>query len=318
MSSKFEFKIYKKSLTSIYRILVRISQGMYPSQIARQLNMSKSHVNYFLKRLERCGYIKREFRTNFVCYSLTEKGNELLKNIRSSKFSLPVREKHVRTHTLTIKFPILKDNPEAKFDSKVEINNWIKQYALVTFPIGITIEKTTKHVVVYFHKFYTKQSNFLSDFFSWVLRGVYYVYYYLMKEKGIQIDIFSGEIIRQHIANESPEFNKRVERKKTVEVSLNRKAKAIYPANFVAKAWIDRSLGNVEIETNDMVYEEKLLLMPEIVHALDKKLAPVLENLTKQINLHLEIQTQHIKAISELRQNINELVKVIKKMEEKL
>jgi len=299
----------------LYRILRRIQKGMYPSQIARQLRISKQLCLYYIHKAERLGYLKKELKTNFLSYVLLPKGEEFLREVK--KFSLSVREKFTRLHNLAIKFPIIKDNPQAEFDKKVEINNWVKQYSVVKFPIGITIEKTSKSIIAYFHQFVTKQENFLTDFYSWVLRGIYYIYYYLKKEKQIEIDIFNAEIIREHLANESPEFNQKVEKRKTVEILLNRNAKAIYPSQEQAKAWIDKSFGNVDIETNDMIYEEKLLLMPEMVFELSKnidKLNPVLDNLAKQINLHLEVQSQQLEAIKELRKELSDLAKLIKEL----
>jgi len=299
----------------LYRILRRIQKGMYPTQIARQLNTSKQRIFYYLIKAERLGLVEKINRSNTVFYVITKKGENFLLEVKKS--SLPVREKVTRLHNLAIKFPIVQDNPQAQFDKKVEINNWIKQYSVVTFPIGITIEKTSKNVIVYFHQFSTKQQMFLTEFFSWVLRGVYYVYYYLKREKGITIDIFNGEIIREHLANASPEFNEKVEKRKTVEVSLGRNAFSIYPSQEPARAWIDRSLGNVDIETNDMIYEEKLLLMPEVVFDLAKnidKLNPLLDNLAKQINLHLEVQYQQLETMKQLRKSLDELFALIKEM----
>ncbi len=311
-SKSKESKKICRNFLLLYRILRRIQKGMYPSQIARQMRISKQLVSYYLKKAEKLNFVKEEFRSSFKYYVLTEEGKQWLLEVKKS--SLPVKEKSTRLHNLAIKFPIIKDNPEAKFERETPINNWVKQYSVVTFPIGITIEKTTKSIIVYFHQFETKKPMFLDEFYSWVLRGIYYVYYYLMKEKGIQIDIFQGEIIREHIANESPEFNDRISKRRTVEISLGRKAKAIFPAQFIAKAWIDRSLGNVEIETNDMIYEEKLLLMPELVYEFSKKFLPAIELLAQQINLHLEVQHQQLEAIKELRKEISSLSLLIKSL----
>jgi hypothetical protein len=288
---------------------------MYPTQIARQLRISKQLCLYYIHKAEKLEYLKKELKTNFLSYVLLPKGEEFLREVK--KFSLPSREKFTRLHNLAIKFPIINDNPNAAWEKENKLNNWIEKYTVIKFPIGITLKKTTNHIIAYFHQFVTKQENFLTDFYSWVLRGIYYVYYYLKKEKQIEIDIFNAEIIREHLANESPEFNQKVEKRKTVEILLNRNAKAIYPSQEQAKAWIDRSFGNVDIETNDMIYEEKLLLMPEMVFSLAEninKLNPVLDNLAKQINLHLEVQSQQLEAIKELRKELSDLAKLIKEV----
>jgi len=106
--------------------------------------------------------------------------------------------------------------------------------------------------------------------------------------------------------------SKRIEKKKTVEISLNRPAEGIYPSQETAKSWLDRSYGDVDIETNDMIYEEKLLLMPETVFNLSKnldRLNPILDNFAKQILLHLQV-------MSEIRDGIRVLNKRLKELKE--
>lgn len=321
INAKLEFNIYDKSYISIYRILLRIKKGLYSDEIARQIRMKKGSVSRFIKKLEEFNYISRVLRSNCVIYEVTPKGHawmndyKMARSGKNTNSSLSMKEKNTRLHNLAVKFPILKDNKEAKFDKKVEINNWTKQYSTLSYPMGMTLEKTTKSVIVYFHQFQTTQEMFLSDFYNWVFKGTYYVYYYLMKQ-GITIDIFSGEIIREHIANESPELNDRIPKNKTVEVGLDRKARAIFPANFMAKAWLDRSMGDVDIETNDMIYQEKLLLMPENIHSMRQdleNLGPTLQALTQQINLHLQVQEDTRKVLAEMSKTLKVMRKGGKK-----
>ena len=320
--SVFKSKKIREKFLLYYRILSRIEKGMYPSQIARQLGFSLQRLRYHIKKLEADGLIVRKFRSNFVFYEVTPLGKRFLYHYRKKvtevkNFSLPVSSKNVRLHNLAIKFPILKDNPSAEWDRKVEINNWVKNYCVVTFPVGITIEKTSKHIIAHFHQFQTDQEMFLSEFYNWVLKGCYYVYYYLIREKGIQIDLFRGEIIKEHIANEHPELNDKIDPRKTVEISLGRKAQSIFPANFQAKAWIDRSLGSVDIETNDLLYEEKLLMMPETVHEIRSLMVQniaVVNEFAKQIALHLEVMQNISHSLSQLNLMLSDLNKALKKL----
>jgi len=317
-SKKQSKKFYKKSFTLAYRILLRIKKGMYQEQIARQLKLPTQNIYYHIRKLEKKGYIKSILRTSSKIYTITEEGKEFLKSIKQSKkFSLSVKEKNTRLHNLSIKFPILKDNPHATFDRKTSINNWVKKYTTITFPVGITIEKTPRHVIAHFHQFQTRQKRFATDFFTHVFRGVNYVYYYLIKQKRIKIDPYNATIIRQHIAVESPEYNGKIPSNRTAELNLKRSASSVLPTNFMAKAWLDKSLGNVDIETNDFVYEEKLLQMPEIVHEMGDKFIPAITNLTQQINLHLEVQEQQLSAVIQLKKEISDLAKVIKELNKK-
>ena len=288
-----------KNVLLLYRILKAIKKGMYPAQIARQLRLSKQLVSYHIKQAEKKGLVKLEFRTNFNSYILTEKGLEFIRKVK--KVSIPSTSSSVRLHNLAVKFPILRDNPGAEWDEENELRNWIEGYSRVSFPVGLTVKKTTRSVVVYFHQFRTVRPMFLTEFYSWVLKGIILVQMWLSREKGILIDVMNGEVLRQHVANESPEFNKRVGKRMTVEVKLGRRAESVYPSREDAKAWIDRSLGNVDIETNDMLYEEKLLMMPEYMHQVASTFIPAVEELGKQIRLHLEVLQGIKQAIEELR-----------------
>lgn len=285
----------------IWKILLKVRDGQYNSQIARQLGLKKQNIAYFLKKLEKNGYIQRKFRSNFVFYELTDKGKEFLKG-QSQNFSLSSRKGHSRLHNLVISFPILEDNPDASFGKEVSLNNWVSKYSVISFPIGITIQKTPRNVIAHFHQFETSKEMFLTDFYNWILKGVYYLYYYLMREKRIKIDIFDGRVIRQHISNEEPDLNEKIDQKMTTQIDLNRKAKSIFQTQENARAWIDRSYGNVEIETNDMLYEEKFLKMPELIYELSQNFAPAIEKLTQQINLHLEVMQQIKEAIGKLNE----------------
>ena len=289
----------RENFLLLYRILKAINKGMYPAQIARQLRLSKQLVWHHVKRAEKNGLIKFEFKTNFSSYRLTEKGLEFLRKVKS--VSIPSTKASVRLHNLAIKFPVLRDNPNAVWEGENELRNWVEKYASLSFPIGVTIKKTTRSVIVYFHQFSTRRGEFLSDFYNWVVKGIILVQQFLLREKGILIDVMNGEVLRQHVANEAPEFNKAIGKRTTVEVKLGRKAEAVYPSREEARAWIDRSLGNVDVETNDMLYEEKLLMMPEYMHEIASRFLPAVEELARQINLHLDVLNGIKQAIEELR-----------------
>jgi len=304
-----------KTLTLRLKILYYIKKGLYGNQIARKLNISKQLVNYHLKYLESKGYIKSEYRTSFKAYSITDSGLKYLESqkskLRSKKISLGMNDKAqakkpVSLHNFVVKYPILREqNIPFNWDKEVSLNGWIQKfYKLDKYPIEITIKKTTKHIIAYFKQLETNKDMFFTDFMNYALKGAYYVYYFLMKEAGIEIDIFNGEVISQHIANIEEDLNDKVDHKATFKVMLNRKSKSIYNTNIDASAWIDRSYGDVEIETNDLLYEEKLLLMPERVDRLYNEFLPAIERLTAQINLHLEVQREMLRTLKMIQKNL--------------
>ncbi len=143
-----------------------------------------------------------------------------------------------------------------------------------------------------------------------MLRIVIKAHDFLWERCRIFTDISKFDIIRQHIANRLQELDK-IEEGITVEVDLGRKAKSILNKTLDenAKAWIDTSLKLPEIETNDISYEEKLLLQPEYVYHL-YKLLPVLtttlERFSEHLNLHLDVLQGIKQAFNNFNSNLKE------------
>lgn len=305
-----------------YKLLICIKKGIYSKQIARQLNEPNTTIHDRLNRLIDIGLIKKDVKSSCTLYKITRLGYICLSSHRSELSRYLRGRGKTRMHRLNIKFRIIDNNIKAKFEKNYKLNNWIQRYTTVKFPIGITIKKTPKSVIAMFHEFETKKSSSLTDFFQHIMKGINYVYYFLIKEYKIKIDIFSGIITDQHIVNEMPELDKKLDKKVTTVMDLARVSKSIFPTEISAKAWIDRSQGMPEVETNDFLYEEKLLMMPEYTEKIAHTFIPTMEELTKQIYLHLQVQkdTQKIQKktninIEHFGNGVSRLVKVIQKLE---
>jgi DNA-binding MarR family transcriptional regulator len=319
----------------LYKILYGIKKGAYPSQIARRLGISKQLINYYLKRFLKGNLIEKEFRTSFTRYKLTEKGQEYLKKlkiklkraekVKESKNLLNTYERNFlqnyRLHNLAIKFPILEENKELSknlnWDKEIELQNWntqIKQF----IPYGITLKKTTKSIIVYLHQFQTKD---FSDFINKILIVNTFVYDFLQKN-GIKINIYDGKVISQHIAskiqdNIAETIKQKVGHKATAEVDLNREAKSIYPTEIQAKAWIDYSFGDMEIETNDLTYLENFILMPERVKRFEEMANFIIQQqyeFAKNLQKHIEVLDKIGKGIDALNDGINKLNSELEKL----
>lgn len=294
-----------------YKILQCIKKKMYASQIARQLSVKRTTIDYRINRLHAKGLIEMEVYSSCKLYKLTNEGNIYIEKYKMPKTSLPTKKS--RLHTLFVKFPILKDNPNAKWDRvNRSFKNWVPKYTTVTFPIGITIKKTPKSVILCFHEFETARNRSFTDFFNWVMRGTNYAYYYLMNKQGIKIDVFNGEVTHQHIGNEEPDMQGDPKIKTTV--GLKRKAQSFYPTDIKAKAWFDKSKGPWDWETNDLLYQERLLLMPENVHVIARQLQPAIDLLTQQVNLHLEVQRETLKGKKEDRRIRRETLETLQEI----
>lgn len=317
-------KFRKKSFKLIYIILKRIEKGEYPSKIARQLSTSPQRIRFYLKKLENFGLIKEEVRSSAKFYTLTKKGKAFVEQFKS--FSIDTRknlegvvDREVRTHDLAIKFPILRDNPDFDWDKESKMNNWIQKSKIIDFPIGMTIvKKAKKSIVVYFHQF---NANDLTELMQKIMKGTIFVYEYLRKN-GILIDIFGGEVISQHFSIKLPKqmkdaLERVVKKGMRGEIDLGRLVKSIYPTKLRAKVWYDFSLGELELETDDLLYVENFFLMPERVARFEK----LAEFIIIQQSVFAKNLEMHQKAIEEIAKGVGEFASVVndlKKLLEKL
>ncbi len=309
--SKQSKNFYFRSFTLPLAILLKLKAGKYEKQIANEIGISKQRVHYYITIFLSKGYITTLFKSSCKCYDLTTEGHKLLSELQKeklqSKKSSPgmkqflLMPKKTRLHALTIKFPIIEDKDNRKWNKEVKINNWVKRYEVL--PIGITVEKTTKHIIAHFHSIETEKPLFMTEFQNQAFRGLLYLISWL-RHRNILIDGFSGEVISQHIANESDEYEKAVDKHLTVSKELGRTAQSLFPTKINAKAWIDRSEGQLETETNDTIYEEKLLKMPETIDDMEKKMIPVLNSFSHQIMLHLEVQKETLKTLKKIQDSL--------------
>jgi len=304
----------RKMKVSDYDILIRIKEGKYPAQIAKELGLSREAIRKRLKKLEELGLIREIPKTYPKLYELTPKGiiylNQLerLEKETVNNPSLPVTAEGggqpqpflkgtINFHDFKIKVPILREghipdneiqqDPHIKDKKIVPMRNWLKQYLFIELPnnLDVTVEITTKSVIIHFHsKEFRRDLGFWTYFLQWVFKTIIAVNYILNRYNYV-VDWFNLEVISQHIATQvNDKIDERIPDKTKIEVDLNRKAESITPMEQEAKAWIDKSQGKAEIETNDLLYEEKLLLMPEKVFEISNKIEEILKkyNLTNE------------------------------------
>jgi predicted transcriptional regulator len=99
---KLNFKSVRRNIVSILKLL---AAGMYSANIAKTLNMSKPHVAYYTKILEKTGFIRREKRSSVVCYEITTKGKEFL----VSSEGVLVGSKVWRLHNAKYRYGLIHD-----------------------------------------------------------------------------------------------------------------------------------------------------------------------------------------------------------------
>jgi len=318
----------KKFLPRIFTLLLSLlREPQSPTVLLKQLPFpcSKQRLNYYLKKAFNKGLVEKQRLGRITLYKLTPLGEQFLKD--SKKFLVTYEEKkfiqHVRIHHLAIKIPIEIDNPRLNVKKKNPLKNWTEQYFKIE-GLRVTIKKTTKHIIVYFHEFKIPASQ------KFMLNIMLYLAKYLnaLKERlwhryKILVDISKATIQDQHLANYLPVLNeiakKTTSKQSRITVYLGREATSLFGEpikNKEAWALIDwsksRETGMPEIETNDLLYEEKLLLMPEMIWALDRKLTPAINWLAQNLRKHEEV----LNRMNENQKKFNELLeKLLERLE---
>jgi DNA-binding transcriptional ArsR family regulator len=143
-SSKYKVQFdTEKVRTWVLPLLRRIEAGDYPAKAGRIIGLSRQHVGYYMKKLEECGLIHREKRSNVVFYELTSAGTNLLKSCEGRVFP---GELH-RLDKCQVAFLIAREGvyPEGNF-KRVEMVNWT---ALLGLELGVKVRHTSKSWIVH-------------------------------------------------------------------------------------------------------------------------------------------------------------------------
>ena len=134
-------KFYNWSVRTKLVPILKLIDENYPTKVARLLGMNRQHVHYYLKKLEKAGLIKRVGPRWPAFYETTEKCKKFLTGCEGL-----VPGFVFRLHNCVFKYPILEE-PVVSVDwRRVEKMNWS---ALIGSELGLTVEQTTKHILVY-------------------------------------------------------------------------------------------------------------------------------------------------------------------------
>ncbi len=230
---------------------------MYPAKIGRARGWSKQHVDYYVKKLEKAGLIRRLKRSNFVDYELTERGQNFLISCEGVLFSSGV----FRLHRCFFKFPVLREGVYPLGDFKrVEMQNWT---ALLGLEQGVKVRHTTTSWIVHVETLYGRSPGELvttaKNLADRVAKGLSSKYGCVLGE---------GAINKRHeLGIDDPVAN-----------LLNR-----YFTVSTPKRVIDDSPGEDEGELDHLGRDAAVeyLLMPERVKKLEGQVGNVLIDLEK-------------------------------------
>lgn len=114
-------KFYRKSLTLLLAILEMIDSGIILSNIAKALNIHKSHASYYIHRAVDLGYVRENPRSSFKILELTQTGENFLAKYTTNSLS---HGPTCRAENIRFKAAITKMPAELTDWHKVEMNNW--------------------------------------------------------------------------------------------------------------------------------------------------------------------------------------------------
>ena len=307
----------KRDLNKKEELLKLLESGLYPAEIARILKIKQPPLSRRIKKLKAEGLVEVS-KGKPLFYTLTPSAIFWLNRRKSSELThsspgvSPSSDSpssffgdEIGFHNFKVKFPILKRG-SLKADKRVQINNWIKEYCFTEVQMPITIEITTKSVVLHFEaKNFERNSSFFTDLFGWYSQALAGANSFL-RQHGFSIDFFRGEVISQHIASKvAKEIDAVVPSGGVTSKYLGRKSLGFSgEMKQEAKCWGDKSQNWYEVESNDLNYTEKLLLVPEKVFELleqAREHETALVSLTQVLHQQKEVQARLVEAIKSLK-----------------
>jgi len=119
--SKYKVKFDTSTVRRwVLPLLLRIDVGDYPTKAGRIVGLSRQHTWYYVRKLEECGLIRREKRSNVVFYELTAESKRLL--VLCEGWVFPARL--YRFDKCQVAYEIIAAGLVPENFKKVEMTNW--------------------------------------------------------------------------------------------------------------------------------------------------------------------------------------------------
>lgn len=275
---------FESVLKSAYtlRILWKIYKGYRPTQIAKLFDMSQQNLYYYTNQLIEAKLIERSSTEHGLEWKLTNLGLFILKGflsrsinrntIRNSNNNAPTIQQHniipIRMHNVTFSFDILSaiDNGNIRLRWK-PINNGVSKcfirYPDHTLELTKSPNETESVLEVHLPEVYT------FDPYQGLLRQYDIARHYAsIAAQRLRLLISdNGRLVKKpHLAFEQDLIALYLATFQTAEISTIGGGEG----GRKDKAWIDSSKGSGELETNDINYAYKYLMMPEVVMDIRK------------------------------------------------
>lgn len=319
-----------------YIVLSSIEGGV--TTVPALVKLLKKHKTTIYETINSCqeqGLVLRIGKSPAV-YELTGSGKIFVMRVERNvgsilkvgKTSLVVNKKNIRLHRTTIKFKLLDDSGDVvRWTSVQQMKGWVKKFLKFRGEIingeacDFTVEKTTKHLILYYSKDVPRSKDAQRLLFDFTLRLVIYCEHWF-RSRGVVFDDTSGVTIHQHLASEEA-TNSMVDTSTEVQIGLGRGASSFFGTEMWAKAWVDwskkRDRSVMDIESNDLVYLEKKVLVPELVvdirrdqRFIGSVFAEMSLNLAEyntNIKLHTAVQRKQLQNLEKMNKLLQRLGK---------
>ncbi len=280
-------------------IYLKIKEGKRPSKIAKELNLGKTNIQYYVNALKSQGIIKK------VGYGVWEVQKEV------QSFSLGTRPT-TNVHALQINFPILEGKIEdSDWEIKERLKNWIPKYKGLDNLGGLTLKNNNNQSITVFAKSRDLQSMDLSEIDNLAFKIRAFVFEYFKNKHKVILDVMNCQTKNLNLATQDKTSEGMIRKGEKFELDLNKKAEKIFPKdNMDAKAWVDGSPFKFSAETNDKEWKRSYLQMPFAVGNLVSSL-PAIQEYNKNILLHMEVQKEQLKTQKEIQTLLDKLQNIL-------
>jgi len=275
------------NIDRIASVMQRFPHGISRKKVAEILNVKVSTITKAWSKARHNGLIKKVGYGTFVLTSEKQKS--------VTDFSLGTT---IYLHALQLSFPIIEDHSQPEnFDSINDMANWkgyIKRFE------GFTIKKNVKTVQAWA---WAKKLKGPEEIEQLAHSMVFHVATKLWKI-GVMVDVDHVRTVTKHVALKKSELEQIFPKGTSVSVDLGRNVVTLFEDDRPepARAWTDSSPFRC-IETNDVDYARKVLLMPELMTKIVEHQAIFSENLMK----HLSVLDKMSETLDKIQQNLGEL-----------
>jgi len=300
------------------KLLKLADEGLSQQNIAKTLGCSPSTILRSFRKLEKEGVVeiikgcptfyklikKNKFSMGETKRNSPRRNTTQFSSSKNRRSDVTFLQDCLYLHDYKVKFRIMRKGIPPK-GIIIKYHNWKANSYAFARPFKHKILLTTRSIIVFIYKTplprnmsYEQKIHNLTSMVDSIAAN------FAMKN-GYGIDIIHSKVISQHIsANPAKVIDENVPDQTVATLRLARHAKSVKGMlKEEAKAWVDKSSGLTDIESNDLAYERMLLELPIKVNLMERQFAAIGEY-TEQIRLHMAVQRETLRTLKSIQANL--------------